>query len=265
MIDFHSHSRYSFDSEAEPELNIKKAVSKGLKALCFTDHMDYDYNAIGEEISFDVNEYFRELSLLKEKYSKQIEVIIGVEVGMQPHLIGRIEELIGLYPFDYVIGSVHSVKHNDLYKDALRHQISAEAMYRIYFEEMLEDVVNIKCFNSLGHMDYLDRLYIAEPYSQAFEHNKDVIAHILRELISTGRGIELNTSGMRCGVGYFHPKVEILKLYRDLGGELITLGSDAHQSDYIGENTFEAAELLKSLGYKYVYKYRNRTEQGLLI
>lgn len=265
MIDFHSHSRYSFDSSAEPELNIQTAISLGLKALCFTDHMDYDSNILGEDIQFDPSAYFEELSMLREKYSKNLDILIGVEVGLQPHLVDRIEDLLNEHPFDYVIGSVHTVRHNDIYKDPLRHEISAQEMYDSYYNEMLEDIVKTKSFNTLGHIDYIDRLYKNTGLIPGFEVHKDLIAQILKHLIERGRGIEVNTSGMRYGVGYYHPKIEVLKLYRDLGGELITLGSDSHKSEFIGENCLEAAELLKSLGYRYVFKYRNRTPEGLLI
>lgn len=265
MIDFHSHSKFSFDSAAEPELNIKTAISIGLKALCFTDHMDYESNILGEDIEFAPEAYFEELLELREKYSRDLEILIGVEVGLQPHLSERIENLLNSHPFDYVIGSVHSVRYNDIYKDPLRHEISAEEMYDSYYKEMLEDVVKTKSFNTLGHIDYIDRLYKNTGLIPGFEVHKELIAEILKQLIERGRGIEVNTSGMRYGVGYYHPKIEVLKLYRDLGGELITLGSDSHKSEFIGENCFEAAELLKSLGYKYVFKYRNRTPHGLLI
>lgn len=265
MIDFHSHSRYSFDSAAEPKLNIEQAISSGIKAICFTDHIDYESNIRGEDLVFDVRAYFEELSQLKEEYKDEIEVMIGVEVGMQPHLGSRIEELLSSYPFDYVIGSVHSVHKNDIYSDPLRHEIGPEEMYALYFEEMLDDVVNFKNFNSMGHIDYIDRLYKENPLKPNFTTYRDSLAEILKILIETGRGIEVNTSGMRYGVGYFHPKIEILKLYRELGGELITLGSDAHKSEFVGENCLEAAELLKSLGYRYVFKYRNRIPQGLII
>ena len=112
--DVHMHSTFSSDSKSCPEEMILGSIEKGLEMICFTDHYDKDNMDWGPEDIFDPEEYFRILLPLREKYKEQIEVRIGVETGLQPHLADYYGEFVRKYPFDQVIGSVHSIQRSDI-------------------------------------------------------------------------------------------------------------------------------------------------------
>ena len=159
--DFHMHTAFSTDSETPARAMIEGAIAKGLKTICITDHRDEDYpfyEEMGEHaFLLDVDAYFRELNTLREEYADRIDVRIGIELGLQPHLGKSYQELENKYPFDFVIGSVHVVKGTDPYYGEIFRENSDEKVYRETFRETLEDLKNVEAFDVLGHIDYVVR------------------------------------------------------------------------------------------------------------
>lgn len=138
--DVHMHSSFSHDSGTAPEEMIRGAIGKGLEMICFTDHFDKDDMEWGEESIFDPEMYFRTLRPLQEKYRDQIDVRIGVELGLRPYLGDYYREFVSRYPFDFVIGSVHSVDSSDPATGKLFASQTDTEAYRQAFAETLEDI-----------------------------------------------------------------------------------------------------------------------------
>lgn len=255
--DVHMHCGFSNDSEARPEDMVESAIAKGLSVICFTDHYDKDNLDWGDEAIFDVESYFQKMIELQEEYRDQIDIRIGAEIGMQPYLAEYYQDFMAQHPFDFVIGSVHSVLEHDVALDFFQKHSDPEG-YRIYFEEMLQDVQKIKAYDVLGHLDYIVRY--SNQGSKSFDLNDymDIIEEILKQVIAHGKGIEMNMSGLKYGLGAPHPQQEIIKRYRELGGEIITVGADGHIPEHIAYDFHLADDILKSCGFKYYTEFKGR-------
>lgn len=264
--DYHNHTSFSSDSDASPESMAQRAVSLGLKTLCITDHMDYLFPKQYAPMSFvfDPDAYFAALQPLKEKYRGKLEIRIGIELGLRnepdvrPACIDYYKKLTADYPFDFVIGSTHVLEHLDPYYPEYWESRSRADGLRAYFEAILEDVDDYDTFDVYGHLDYLVRYIPDGVRDYRFADYSGLIGAILKKLIESGRGIELNTAGYKYGLSFAHPRPEVLKLYRKLHGELLTIGSDAHAPEHLAYDFARAKELLRSLGYRYYTVYRGR-------
>lgn len=255
--DVHMHCGFSNDSETRPEDMVESAIAKGLSVICFTDHYDKDNLDWGDEAIFDVESYFQKMIELQEEYLDQIDIRIGAEIGMQPYLAEYYQDFMAQHPFDFVIGSVHSVLEHDVALDFFQKHSDPEG-YKIYFEEMLQDVQKIKSYDVLGHLDYIVRY--SNQGSKGFDLNDymDIIEEILKQVIAHGKGIEMNMSGLKYGLGAPHPQPEIIKRYRELGGEIITVGADGHIPEHIAYDYHLADDILKSCGFKYYTEFKGR-------
>ena len=256
--DVHMHTSFSHDSEAEPREMIEGAIAKGLEVICFTDHYDKDYMGWGDESIFDADAYFGTLRPLQEEYRDRIDIRIGVELGMQPRLGGFFTEFTKKYPFDFVIGSLHVVDGDDPALGTVFEGRTDEEVYRQAFVEMLEDIENTPDFDVLGHIDYVVRYGKNGTAEYSYKKYADEIDAILRAVIERGKGIELNMAGLKYGLPFAHPHPDILRRYRELGGEIITVGSDAHALDKMAGNYERAEELIRSLGFRYIARYHQR-------
>lgn len=256
--DVHMHSYFSSDSEAKPKDMVEAAIAKGLEVICFTDHYDKDNFDWGQEDVFDEERYFKEMPLLRERYKDRIDIRIGAEIGLQPHLGEFYKGFTEKYPLDFVIGSAHSVRGHDAATKKIYKDHTDREAYRIHFEEILEDVQKIKSYDVLGHMDYMVRYSNQGVKSYFCDDYMDVIDEILKQIISDGKGIELNTSGLKYGIGFAHPHEKILKRYRELGGEIITVGADGHIPEHIAYDFHLVDGLLKENGFRYYTEFRKR-------
>jgi histidinol-phosphatase (PHP family) len=257
IADYHVHSEFSSDSKAPMELMIEKGIKEGLKKLCFTDHMDYDYPPVSDyTFVFDPEAYIKKINDLKSRYGKQIEILTGIELGLQPHLSDRMTALLEGYPFDFVIGSSHVVDNMDPYfNEYWVGRTIKEGIYR-YYESIIENCKAFQGFNVYGHIDYIIRYIPGQLKAQvkmdySYTDYADILDEVLKTIIAYGKGIEVNTSGLKYGHLYPHPKPEVLQRYKELGGELITIGSDAHKPEHLCYAFSLVPDLLKSLGFKY--------------
>lgn len=264
MYDLHVHSEFSMDCKYSMDDIIMAAINKNLKAITFTDHIELEVTDKKLDIIFPIDDYFKRYRQVKSKYEKDIEILCGLEIGMQPHLNKRYDELINSYPFDFIIMSIHTVKGRDLFEDSYYNDREPLDIFIEYYADIYKSLEHFNNFDVLGHLDLIQRHY---KYSidLKMEKYEYLIEKILRRLIEMGKGIELNTSGIRYGLPYYHPNIEILKLYKKLGGEIITIGSDAHKPEDIGYEYKEAEKLLRDIGYKYIFLFRNRKKFSITI
>ena len=248
-IDYHMHTFFSADSEANPREHVLKAIEERLDEICFTDHQDFHY----PEMSFDMKDpdyYFDYMRKLKEEFKDQITIKIGVEVGLNRCDQKEIEDFINGYPFDYVIGSIHAIGLEEFYAPGeFFNGKSKEEAHLAFFEETLRCVQTFDCFNCLGHLDYIMRY---GPYEDRMvDHHKyqNIIDEIFKTLIQKGKGIEVNTSGYRVLKNAGFPNFEQVKRYYDLGGRIITIGSDSHESIRVGEHVEDVVRHYKEIGF----------------
>lgn len=260
--EFHMHTCFSTDSDASVESMLDACVKRGIVSVCITDHMDKDYPPdpeLGENpFQFDLDAYFSKLTALKEKYSKKLNLRIGMEIGMQKHLGEVYHKMVQSYPFDFIIGSLHLVGGMDPYYGKIFEGRSDEAVYREAFIETAECLDRISDFDVLGHLDYVVRYGRHQAGEYSYRKFSDEIDLILRKLIDSGKGLEMNMGGIKYGLGFPNPHPDVLKRYRELGGSIITTGSDAHMPEHVGYAFEKAGEILKSCGFRYYTEFKER-------
>ncbi len=264
--DYHVHTIYSDDSEYPMEQVVTDAIQKGITELCFTDHVDYgvktdwsdpehmQYRAGGpgepEKMplaNVDYPKYVEEISRLQQTYEDRIKIRLGLEFGMQTHTIPQYEKLFSSYPFDFIILSVHEVEDKEFWNQDFQAERTQKEYQERYYEEMLHLVKQYKNYSVLGHMDLINRYDLQGEYP--FEAVKPIITEILNTVIQDGKGIEVNTSCHRYGLKDLTPSTDILRLYKELGGRIITIGSDSHKPEHLGAYIPETMKQLKDLGF----------------
>lgn len=270
--DQHTHCHFSTDSDATPESMVQGAIAAGLTQLTLTDHMDLDYPGSTKEeplFEFDPSEYFKTLIPLKEACRDKLYLGIGIELGLRPgreDLNKQMNKLLSDHSFDFVLGSVHLLDNDDPYYESYWKERSAKDILSKYFSDMLTSLKEYDNFDSLGHLDYLIR-YIP-PYcgekDYAIKEYREVMDEILKLLIDKNKALEINTAGLIKGLPCFHPKLEVLNRYLELGGKLITIGSDGHSPDKIATEFKKTEELLRSCGISGYYVYKNRIPEYVL-
>ena len=301
ICDCHLHTCFSGDSETPVRDQLDRAISLGMQAICITDHHDWDApNEKGEmddRFLLDFPNYLPALREIREEYRGRLDMGIGVELGLQLHARQDTENVMKLYgdAFDFIIGSIHFVDHYDVYypqwfaMDAMdvsearsderfaratrriptREEAEAvtreqeAARYRHFFEVTLKRLESYDCFDSLGHLDFVVRYGPNKNRFYDFKTYGDIISAILELLIRKDKALEVNTGGFKYGLGHPNPCVDVLKRYRELGGRLLTVGSDAHVPGFVGYEFDRTAELLRELGFREYALYRRRVPEML--
>ena len=257
MFDFHVHTHHSFDASHPADELVEKAIHLGLTHICLTDHIDYDYDGEGSAFSFSYQQFFDELTRVRQRFQHRIHILAGVEFGMQPHIIDEYSKDAEQWPFDYIIGSLHSIQKTDIYTGSYFETRNQQKAYLDYFDDMLQVVRAEAPFNALGHFDMIKRYGSFDSPLPMVEF-REIATAIFKNLIPQGKGIEVNTSGYRYGLGDAHPSKDILSLYRECGGEIVVLGSDAHLTSEIGYKLKDVLINLKDLDFQYVTTFKNR-------
>jgi histidinol-phosphatase (PHP family) len=256
MFDTHIHSSFSVDSEMDANKACKKAINLGLDGIVFTDHLDFDFP--GCDFILDFNEYSSFMDLLKKDYSDNLTVLKGLEAGIQPHTIDRTSDIIKSYNFDYVLASVHILDGMDPYDGIYYRDKGKKEAYRGYLEAILFMVQNFPDFDSLSHIDYITRCSFYNDRSLKYKEHSDIMDEIFQTLIAKGKGIEINTGSYKEIYSQSEFDIDILKRYRELGGEIICTGSDAHSLKYIGYMFGYVKTLLLNAGFKYTTVFKKR-------
>jgi len=261
LFDCHVHSFFSGDSELNPDIACKTAIEKGLSGMAFVDHMDYDFPNTTDAFNIDFDEYFRYMDKVRESKKDMLKVLKGVEIGIQPHVLDVSTNLVNSYDFDFVIGSVHIIGGEDPHDRQFYPGRTRDQAYARYLEEILFMIRNFKGFDVTGHFSYITRYCSYDDRSLRYNNHSDLFDEIFRELISRGKGFEVNTGSFRdkgdgCPVPEYD--INILKRYRELGGEIICLGSDAHFSEHIAYKFNYFSEMVLRAGFKYMTYFENR-------
>lgn len=255
MFDFHMHSTVSFDGKDRAADMARAARDAGLREICFTDHRDYQLGKDPHLMAFDIADYRAAYDCLE---IPDLTIRHGMEFGMKPDNQQQFREDLQLYPFDFVLGSVHFVDEVDVYFDKYWQGKTLFEAERRFLEQTLICVSAHDQFDVLAHLNFLSKA--RGNISQKpllYENHREILDAILKTLAEKGKGLEMNTSGMdRCGA--FLPSAAFFRRFRELGGEIVTVGSDAHNCPRVGQYIDDALCILKDI-FGYVCTFRERS------
>lgn len=259
--DYHLHTHISSDSPASLEQQARSALDAGLNELCVTDH----WNLLGQQGNplphfRDWTDSILQCQKARQLFGSQLEIRLGIEVGngeIDPAGIAEGLAQAGT-ELDFVIGSLHNCSLRSgglgIYTAAKQCQYPEEGMILLNdYMETLHALAATETFDALGHVIYPLR-YLPQQWQLTLDPYEDQLRDLFRTLIQSGRGIEFNTTQGHT-VEEWAP---VLKLYRECGGEILTIGSDAHRVGEAGAGFDQAACLLKSLGFRWYCTYRSR-------
>ncbi len=266
IIDCHTHSTNSPDGESPAEEMIKKAIEKDLSAYALTDHCEVNRWFSIDHYGLEPNEYdtydfgrdfersMQENTALKEKYSEKINFICGIELGQAPFDFGLSDAIVSDKRLDFVIGSIHQVMPYDDFAFIDYAKKAVGPLLELYYENVYK-LCKWNKFDVLGHLTYPLRYIEGD---KGIKVHEEIIRKSFKVLIENGKGIEINTSGLRQAYGKTFPDIYWLKIFREMGGKIISVGSDAHRSADLGKGVKEGAELAAEAGFEYLCYFKER-------
>jgi histidinol-phosphatase (PHP family) len=254
--DYHIHTGFSIDSETGMAAVCEAAIARGLEEIAFTDHADF--GPADSPDYFCPDEYLAAIERCRARYGDRLTICAGVEMG-EPHIfVQEAKAVLSAGDFDLVLGSAH-------YADGL--QVAWEARFfeqplRQAYEAYFRQVVGLAAegdFDVLGHLDLVkrDALKFGKVYDGPGPY-ADMIRAALRSVVERGKGIEINTSPLRRGQPEPCPSLEVLRWYRELGGEILTIGSDAHTPADVGSYLDVAVDMARSVGFTRLARFEGR-------
>lgn len=261
--DYHMHTSFSGDSDAPMEEMILQGIRLGLSDICFTEHQDFDYPVSIDVPTgyFDLNPdaYLYDFLNYREKYAGKIDLHFGVELGLQPHLSKKNAAFAKAHDYDFIIASSHICNKKDPYYPSFYEGRATEDAYREYFSSILDNLKVFSNFDVYGHLDYVVRYGPGKDEHYSYGQYQDILDAILQKLVAEGKGIEINTGGLREGLKDVNPCRAMIRRYKELGGEIITVGSDAHAPEAIANHFDKAAAILLECGFQYYCTFEKRS------
>jgi len=255
MIDTHTHTHHSPDGASPMAEMAAAALNARLSGIAFTDHAEW-YRGDPAYGYLDLDAYFTELAATRERFGNNLYILAGVELG-NPHDFPAETESVLTHPFDLVIGSVHWLDNQPGWEAPI-YQGGIPAAYQLYLGSVLE-MIDAADFDVLGHLDLMRRdVWDLFGRTVPIEDFREPVQAVLCRLIETGRAMEINTSAVRKGLDEPVPGLTILRWYRELGGELLVIGSDGHMPQDIAHSFDLARELAKAAGFHRVPRYAHR-------
>jgi len=255
LIDYHVHSTHSGDGHVSIEEMCRVAVERGLAEIAFTDHVD-NKPEDGSYGLFRAGAFCREVDECRTQFGDRLRILKGAELA-EPHLyMPEIEDIIGEEQFDLLAGAIHWVGDDIVSVDRFGH-LDVTALYNRYFDEVLR-AVECADFDVLAHFDLVKRFGVKYLGPFTIEPYREQIEAILRTMIERRIALEVNTSGYRQPCGEPFPALETLRLYREFGGELITIGSDAHLGEHLGFGLEQGMDLIREAGFDSITLFRDR-------
>lgn len=278
IMDCHTHTKNSPDACNTVAELYARAENMGLDVLAITDHCEvnrffgaehytmqpkeYDTYDFGKDFEISMRENTA-MKALARKEKHKTELLCGIELGQAPFDFDLAERIISDKRLDFVIGSIHQICGFDDFAFINYDEIDVKYVLTKYFQEMLS-LCNWNRFNILAHITYPLRYIEGEKHIQVdMSVYKDIIAECFRVLIKNGKGIEINTSGFRQAYGKPLPTLEYVKLFKDLGGEVLSVGSDSHCTEDLAKNIKDGIGMAKEAGFTHLTYFRNRSPKTL--
>ncbi|WP_339163920.1 histidinol-phosphatase HisJ family protein [Siminovitchia sp. FSL W7-1587] len=264
LTDYHHHTDNSFDSQASMKSVCEEAIKKGINEICFTEHFSVNPQAITYG-HMDFKRYFSQIEQCRHLFGQRLKIKVGLEL-CEPHLLQETyhEQLQGL-PLDFILGSVHNIENQDI-RSYMVHK-EPESLYQRYFEEVYQLVSNAD-IDVVAHLDLMKRYAVDVDYLGTYDFHvcKEGLIEIFKKAIERNIGIEINTSGFaKKTLNEPLPSMKVLKLYKELGGEVLTIGSDSHAASTVGYHLDTALDMAKEAGFKYIYTFTSRQPETIKI
>lgn len=263
IIDSHTHSKFSPDSKTPLDIACQAAIHAGLGGIAFTDHLELDwprldFSVTPELIDKIISTRSTEINALRNKEFGALKILKGLELGFAPRVLDQASAIVQKYDFDFIILSTHAVDQEDIAQPEFFQNKTKEQVFSRYLATIYESASTFNDFDVIGHIGYLCRYTPEQDKALRYADFSDTLDAIFKKLIEKGKGIEVNTAGFLYNLGFSHPDVDSLKRYKELGGEIITIGSDAHKQEHIGNKFTFIVDQLQSIGFKYVTYFENR-------
>lgn len=259
-IDLHMHTSSSFDGNYSALEMTESAVANSLATIAFTDHFDVDFY---ERHNLGVRQQtsYEDILSVVESCSDKIRILRGIEMGQPTYDVELTEKSLARYEYDFVIGSIHNLRNMPDFGDLDYKSMTEERIYELlgeYFNEMLL-LAKWNGFDTLAHLTYPMR-YIVQAGRNEIELSRfdGIVDEIFATLIKNGKALEINTSGLRQPIGKTMPTENYVRRYRELGGELLTLGSDAHFTEHVGAGIDEGYAIAERCGFEFVTYFIDR-------
>lgn len=252
MFDTHLHTSFSTDSKMKLQEAIDKSINSEL-GIIITEHMDLNY-PVPNKFVFDINKYFKEYSGYRSN-----RLLLGIELGMSTGCVSENRKIAQNYDFDYIIGSIHFVNEQDIYLEEYYKNKSKTEAFEEYFTYMLECLKTHDFIDSLGHIDYISRYARYNDKEIYYKDFSDYIDEILKFLIKNGKAIEINTRRFD-NTAAVNNLMKIYTRYSELGGKYVTLGSDAHKAEIIGNHFKKAEDMAEECGLRIIYFNKRKAE-----
>lgn len=264
MVDMHTHTDNSFDGIHSPIYLCEQAELLKLRAIAFTDHCEVDIYEKGYFARSMMQAYI-EIAKARSAFKGQILVLEGIELGQAHYNPELAEKIISQYQYDVVIGSVHNLREEEDFYFIDFSSVDPYPLLEEYFKEIL-NLVQWNQLDILAHLTYPLR-YIVGNYGIDIDLSRfdDIIDEILKQLALNGKALEINTSGLRQKIKETAPSFHYVRRFKELGGEFITTGSDAHKSEDLAKGLNVAMEMALDAGFSYVTLYQQRTPIPLRI
>ncbi|HEY8888777.1 MAG TPA: histidinol phosphate phosphatase [Clostridium sp.] len=252
MIDSHVHTEFSDDSQMKLQDALKQSRNLGI-GMTLTEHLDLKFPP-GIDNIFDMDKYFNDY----EKY-RSSQFMLGIEIGMQQNCLEENREILRKYSFDYVIGSIHAAKGEDIYYPEYYEGKTKKEAFEQYFSSMIDNVKQYDFIDSLGHIDYISRYATFEDNEIHYHEFDEYINEVIKTILHNGKIMEINTRRLDNKQAY-NNLINIYKAYNQMGGKYVTIGSDAHSAQNIGNYFTEAIKICEICNLKPVYFKKRKME-----
>jgi len=263
--DYHIHSYQSFDADQNTSIEsiYKISVSRGLNEIVLCDHYDVNWVISGENPDIDFNDSLRQITAAKEKYKNNdvhTKFLLGIELGQPNQCPEKADEVLKKYDFDFILCGLHNARDEEDFYYIDYKNISIHNLMRIYekYTEELCELANWGNFHSLAHITYPLRYCLLNHFHIPLKNYTDIYKKLFSILIHKGIALEVNTSGLRKKINQPSPSYDILQLYKESGGELVTVGSDSHNITDIFSGIPYIYRRLNELGFKYITTVKDK-------
>lgn len=256
--DYHLHTCHSMDCEMPLDALCEAAIQANLDEICITDHTEFGHPDSASDTPPNPQAWLKDIAAAQVKYAP-LTIRIGMEIGDNPRCRDRIKAWHAALPLDFRLLSLHLIDNEDPYFPHFFEEKEQNAFYRRYVESKLESIVawDASEYDAMAHLGYCAKFapYPAAQRPLRLHHAPEAFDAIFTKLAQDGKALEINTSGMRV-MGEFIPDREILTRFQQMGGEFVTIGSDAHRPEHVGNWHDEACILAKECGLRYKMIYR---------
>ena len=256
-FDYHVHSNNSCDCRIPMADMCRAAIQNGIPEIAFTEHFNRKPEDMCYE-KYDPAPYFRDLEACRAEFGPQgLIVKAGIEVGEMHLYRDQVNAVLNAWPYDLVLGSLHWNNGESVFERSYFQKRDLPGAAREYFAELTE-MVEAGGFNIMSHLDVIKRMGYQVYNHFDITELEEYVRPVLAACIKQGIAPEINTSALRMAVKQTHPTLEAIRWYREMGGELLSIGSDSHRPDQLGFGLDRAIELAREAGFSSLTKFAGR-------